>query len=76
MVETFSRMSLLQNQWKSLKDYQVHVSSLPEKEHISIFSIQEEEVVFKDGSKLREKKKEISEESKNLLFSLRRQQVG
>ena len=59
-----------------MKDYQVHVSSLPEKEHISIFSIQEEEVVFKDGSKLREKKKEISEESKNLLFSLRRQQVG
>ena len=54
----------------------MHVSSLPEKEHISIFSIQEEEVVFKDGSKLREKKKEISEESKNLLFSLRQQQVG
>ena len=37
MVETFSRMSLLQNQWKSLKDYQVHVCSLPDKEHILMF---------------------------------------
>lgn len=37
LVETFSRMGLLQNQWKHLKDYQVHVSSLPEKEHISMF---------------------------------------